>query len=88
MTTPRDVLTAFSPKLPKRLPPPRMTEDDTLLVEIARLCMKAQNVPRLREALVTLLGEIINETNLERISRTHPGMIGTLATECEFARTE
>lgn len=80
--TPRDVLPAFKQKL---LPPKRLTEDDTLLVDIAKLCAKAQNIADLREPLVKLLGEIIHETNLERVSRTHPGMIGTLAPECEFA---
>jgi hypothetical protein len=81
--TPRDVLLgAFRPKL---LPPKRMSEGDTLLVEIATLCAKAQNIPELREPLATLLGDIIHEIQLEKTSRTHPGLIGTMAPECEFA---
>lgn len=78
--TPRDVLSAFSPKLPKRLPPPRISEDDTLLVDIGTLCLKAQNRKHLRKALVSLLGDIIRETRLEEIAREHPGMIGSMDT--------
>lgn len=82
--TPRDVLLsgAFKPKL---LPPKRMSEGDTLLVEIATLCAKAQNIADVREPLATLLGDILHEIQLEKTSRTHPGLIGTMAQECEFA---
>lgn len=85
--TPKDVLLsgAFKPKL---MPPKRGGEDDTLLVDIAQLCLRAQNTPHLRDPLVELLGRIIRESRLEHISRTHPGMIGTLATECEVGRIE
>jgi hypothetical protein len=81
--TPKEVLLgAFRQKL---LPPKRMSEADTLLVDIATLCAKAQNIADLREPLASLLGDIIHEIQLEKTSRTHPGMIGTLAPECEFA---
>jgi len=81
---PRDVLSsAFKQKL---LPPKRMTEADTLLIEIRDKIAKAQNLPDLSEALATLLADCLHEIQLEKTSRTHPGMIGTLAMECEFAR--
>lgn len=85
--TPRDVLLsgAFKPKISSA---DVLPEDDTLLVDIAQLCLRAQGRPHLRAPLVKLLGEIIHETNLERISRTHPGLIGTMAQECEFASIE
>lgn len=78
---PRDVLSAFKPKFTKRLPPPRITEDDTLLVDIGQLCLKAQARKHLRKHLVALLGDIINECKLEEIAREHPGMIGTMCSE-------
>lgn len=87
-STPRDVLSAFSPKLDKKLPPPRWTEDDSLLVDIRDKIARAQNKPHLHAALVSLLADALAESRLEQISRTHPGMIGTLAPECEFARLE
>lgn len=82
---PRDVLSAFSPKLPKRLPPPRFSEDDSLLIEIRDRIAKAQNRPNLRAALVALLGDALAETKLEEIARDHPGLVGILTRECEFA---
>jgi hypothetical protein len=88
-TTPRDVLSsAFKPKLGKAIPPPRFTEDDSLLVDIRDKIARAQNKPHLHAALVSLLGDALAETRLEHISRTHPGMIGTLSAECEFAKIE
>ena len=80
-TQPRDVLTAFSPKLIKRLPPPRFSDDDSLLIEIRDRIAKAQNRPNLRAALVALLGDALAETRLEEIARDHPGMIGTMCSE-------
>jgi hypothetical protein len=80
--TPRDLFPASKLKI---MPPKRGGEDDTLLVDIATLCLRAQNTPHLREPLVELLGRIVSESRLEHISRNHPGMIGTLAQECEFA---
>ncbi len=44
---PRDVLTAFKPKL---LPPKRMTDADSLLLEIRDRIAKAQNMPELLRA--------------------------------------
>lgn len=83
---PRDVLSAFSPKLTKRLPPPRFTEDDSLLIEIRDKIAKAENVPSIRHALRELLRESLLQMGLEDAART--GLIGVLTTECEFARTE
>lgn len=81
--TPKDVLLgAFRQKL---LPPRRITEADSLLIEIRDKIAKAQNITELREPLATLLGDCLHEIQLEKTSRTHPGMIGTLAPECEFA---
>ena len=79
---PRDVLPAFRQKL---LPPKRMSEADSLLLEIRDKIAKAQNIAELREPLATLLADSLHEIQLEKTSRTHPGMIGTLAPECEFA---
>jgi hypothetical protein len=73
---PRDVLTAFKPRLAP--PPERFNEDDSLLVEIRDKCSRAQNIRSLRKPLVSLLGEIIRETQLEDIARDHPGMIGNM----------
>ena len=78
---PRDVLQAFKPAANRRLPPPRITEDDTLLVDIGQLCLKAQARKHLRKHLVALLGDIISECKLEEIAREHPGMIGTMCSE-------
>lgn len=87
---PKDVL--FPASQLKLMPPKRKTEEelaeDTLLDDIAKLCLKAQNSRRLRDALIVLLGRILHESELEKTSRTHPGMIGTLAPDCEFARIE
>ena len=84
--TPKDVLLgAFKQKL---LPPKRMSEADSLLIEIRDKIAKAQNIAELREPLATLLADSLHEIQLEKTSRTHPGMIGTLATECEFASIE
>jgi predicted N-formylglutamate amidohydrolase len=82
---PRDVLPAFRQKL---LPPKRMSEADSLLLEIRDKIAKAQNISELRDPLATLLADSLHEIQLEKTSRTHPGMIGTLATECEFAAIE
>jgi hypothetical protein len=79
---PRDVLSAFSPKF-KRLPPPRFTEDDSLLIEIRDKIAKAENVPSIRHALRDLLRESLLQMGLEDAART--GLIGVLASECEFA---
>lgn len=83
--TPRDVLPAFKQKL---LPPRRLSEADSLLLEIRDKIAKAQNISELREPLATLLGDCLHEIQLEKTSRTHPGMIGTMAQECEFASIE
>lgn len=83
---PRDVLLgAFRPKLP---PPKRLSEADSLLIEIRDKIAKAQNIADLREPLATLLADCLHEIQLEKTSRTYPGLIGTLAAECEFARVE
>jgi predicted N-formylglutamate amidohydrolase len=83
--TPRDVLPAFKQKL---LPPKRMTEADSLLLEIRDKIAKAQNIAELRDPLATLLADSLHEIQLEKTSRTHPGLVGILTRECEFARTE
>ncbi len=79
---PRDVLTAFKPKL---APPRRMTDADTLLVEIRDKIAKAQGYAELSEPLATMLAECLHEIQLEKTSRNYPGLIGTLSSECEFA---
>jgi hypothetical protein len=83
--TPRDLFPAFQQKL---LPPKRMSEADSLLLEIRDKIAKAQNITELRDPLATLLADSLHEIQLEKTSRTHPGMIGTLAPECEFAAIE
>jgi hypothetical protein len=84
--TPRDVLLgAFRQKL---MPPRLLSEADSLLLEIRDKIAKAQNIPELRDPLATLLADSLHEIQLEKTSRTHPGMIGTLASECEFAAIE
>ena len=84
--TPRDVLKAFRPKLAP--PPRRMSEDDSLLVEIRDKIAKAENIAELREALRTLLGESLVQMREEDAARS--GLIGILhpelLAECEFAR--
>jgi hypothetical protein len=81
--TPRDVLLgAFRPKL---MPPRLLSEADSLLLEIRDKIAKAQNIAELREPLATLLGDCLHEIQLEKTSRTHPGLIGT---QCEFASIE
>lgn len=90
-TTPRDVLSsAFKPKLGKALPPPRFTEDDSLLVEIRDLIAKAENKPTIRDALRYLLRESLLQMKQEDAARS--GLIGImypdLPEECEFGRIE
>jgi hypothetical protein len=80
-TTPRDVLSAFSPKLTKRLPPPRFTEDDSLLIEIRDKIAKAENVPSIRHALRALLRESLLQMGEEDAARC--GLIGILHPEIE-----
>ena len=81
--TPKDVLLgAFRQKL---LPPRRITEADSLLIEIRDKIAKAQNISELRDPLATLLGDCLHEIQLEKTSRTHPGLVGILTRECEFA---
>lgn len=78
---PREVLLpAFRPKL---LPPRRLTEDDTLLIEIRDRIAKAQNISELRDPLATLLGDALHEIQLEKLSRTAPGMVGVLRPDDE-----
>jgi hypothetical protein len=80
---PRDVLPAFRQKL---LPPKRMSEADSLLLEIRDKIAKAQNITELRKPLRTLLGDSLHELNLEETSRTSPGLIGIMhPDDCEFA---
>lgn len=86
--TPREALSAFKPMLGQKMPPPRFNEDDSLLVDIRDKIARAQNKPHLHAALMLLLGDAIAESRLEQISRTHPGMIGTLSPECEFPTIE
>jgi hypothetical protein len=80
--TPRDLFPAFRQKL---LPPKRMSEADSLLLEIRDKIAKAQNISELRDPLATLLADSLHEIQLEKTSRTHPGLIGT---QCEFASIE
>jgi hypothetical protein len=74
---PRDVLQAFSPKF-KRLPPPRFTEDDSLLIEIRDKIAKAENVSTIRHALVALLRESLAQMVEENNCRTNPEMVHEL----------
>jgi hypothetical protein len=75
-TSPKEVLLpAFRPKL---LPPRRLTDEDTLLIEIRDKIAKAQNIHGLRDPLATLLADALHEIQLEKLSRTAPGMIGVL----------
>jgi hypothetical protein len=79
--TPRDVLKAFSPKLGQKLPPPRFTEDDSLLVEIRDKIAKAENIATLRPALRALLGESLVQMGEEDAARS--GLIGVLHPDIE-----
>ncbi len=75
-TSPREVLLpAFRPKL---MPPKRLTDEDSLLIEIRDKIAKAQNIHGLRDPLATLLADALHEIQLEKLSRTAPGMIGVL----------
>jgi hypothetical protein len=82
--TPRDLFPAFRQKL---LPPKRMSEADSLLLEIRDKIAKAQNITELRDPLATLLADSLHEIQLENTSRAHPGMVGntiapTIVTLC------
>jgi hypothetical protein len=78
---PRDVLTAFKPKLGQKLPPPRFTEDDSLLVTIRDKIAEAKRFRHLRVELMGLLSDEVHEMKLEDLSRTYPGMISELYPE-------
>lgn len=80
-TSPKEaLLPAFRPKLS---PPSRLTEDDTLLLEIRDKIAKAQNIASIRDHLATLLSDALHEIQLEKLSRTAPGMIGVLRPDDE-----
>jgi len=78
-STPRDVLSAaFFPKF-KKAPPPRFTEDDSLLVEIRDLIAKAENLPTIRDGLRELLRESLLQMKQEDAARS--GLIGIMYPE-------
>jgi hypothetical protein len=59
---PREVLTAFKPKLIERKPPLRSTAKDAKLVALRDAAADAQNHPDLLDDLIVLLGNILDET--------------------------
>ncbi len=52
--------------------------EDSIIVEIRDLIGKAKRFRHLRVELLNILADEVHEMKLEDVSRSYPGMIGTL----------
>jgi hypothetical protein len=96
--TPRRVLErTIRPAAPTSDAPVHLVSNATAFSAAATWIAELQRRARLEENfwddqritvgdLLEFIGDALTETKLEHVSRTHPGMIGALSPECEFAK--